>query len=163
MTDPTRAALARIAEFLTGLSAADLTELAAGRARLALLPTDAPASVTTPATAPAAAAPSAGPTGAPGAGMPSAGPGSAAAPAAVLPPAGASTPEIERAHAALAAMSRREDGTAYLAAWTTRELRALAARAGLRGVTGLRKVELVERLVDRTIGFRLDSTAIRRR
>ncbi|WP_406037241.1 hypothetical protein OG799_22350 [Micromonospora sp. NBC_00898] len=143
MTDPTRTALTRVAEFLTGLSAADLTELAAGRVRLALLPTDAPA--TTPVAGPA---PSPGPTEAPG---------------AVPPPAGPSTPDVERAHAALAGMSRRDDGTAYLAAWTTRELRALAARAGLRGVTGLRKVELVERIVDRTVGFRLDSAAVRRR
>lgn len=146
MTDPTRAVLARVAEFLTGLSAAEVAALATGRARLALLPTDAPAL----ATAAAAGTPSAAPTG-------------AAVPGAASPPTGASTPDIERAHAALAGMSRRDDGTAYLSSWPARDLRALAARAGLRGVTGLRKMELVERIVDRTIGFRLDSTAIRQR
>lgn len=54
-------------------------------------------------------------------------------------------------------MSRRDDGTAYLAGWTARDLRALAASRGLRGVAGLRKAELVDRIVDRTIGYRLAS------
>ncbi|RZU73699.1 hypothetical protein EV384_2118 [Micromonospora kangleipakensis] len=152
MTDPTRAALARVAEFLTGLSTADLTELAAGRARLALLPTDEPPRAT-----------AATPTDAHSADTSTAGPASPAAPGTASLPVSASAMDTERAHAALAAMSRREDGTTYLSSWTARDLRALAARAGLRGVTGLRKVELVERIVDRTIGFRLDSTAIRQR
>lgn len=152
MTDPTRAALARVAEFLTGLSTADLTELAAGRARLALLPTGEAARLAT-----------AGPTDALSADTSTAGPASPAAPGAASWPVAASAVDTERAHAALAAMSRRDDGTEYLSSWTARDLRALAARAGLRGVTGLRKMELVERIVDRTIGFRLDSTAIRRR
>ncbi|GIJ29748.1 hypothetical protein Vqi01_49100 [Micromonospora qiuiae] len=34
---------------------------------------------------------------------------------------------------------------------------------GLRGVGGLRKAKLVERIVDRTIGYRLASTALRER
>ncbi|MFE9653293.1 Rho termination factor N-terminal domain-containing protein [Micromonospora sp. NPDC006431] len=127
MSDPTLAVLARVAAFLGGLSAAEVADLAAGRARLALLP--------------AAAGRAAPPGGAPG----------------------GKIQDVERAQAALAAMSRREDGTAYLGSWTTRELRALAARAGLRGVAGLRKGELVERIVERTIGFRLNSTAIRQR
>ncbi|MEH0818567.1 MULTISPECIES: Rho termination factor N-terminal domain-containing protein [unclassified Micromonospora] len=58
-------------------------------------------------------------------------------------------------------MTSRADGTAYLTPWPARDLRALAARLGLRGVAGLRKAELVDRLVDRTVGFRLDSAAIR--
>ncbi|MBM0225268.1 MULTISPECIES: Rho termination factor N-terminal domain-containing protein [Micromonospora] len=153
MTDPTRTALARVAEFLTGLSAADLTELAAGRARLALVR----AGDATPS------GPSASPALATAAGTTTvAAPTGAAAPLATRPVA-ASAVDPEHAYAALAAMSRRDDGTAYLSSWTTRDLRALAARTGLRGVTGLRKMELVERIVDRTIGFRLDSTAIRRR
>ncbi|MFD2764352.1 hypothetical protein [Micromonospora eburnea] len=131
MTDPTRTVLARVAEFLTGLSAADVAALAEGRARLALLP----ASRATGGESPATRAASPTPSGV----------------------------DVERAHAALTAMSRRDDATAYLASWTTRALRALAARAGLRGVAGLRKAELVERIVDRTVGFRLDSTAIRQR
>ncbi|WP_319464131.1 hypothetical protein [Micromonospora sp. RTP1Z1] len=144
MTEPSLTVLARVAEFLTGLSAADVAALAEGRARLALLPTRDPAPP-----------------------RPAVSPDPAVAPAAAVvgpaEPVEASAGAVERAHAALAAMSRRDDGTAYLASWTTRELRALAARTGLRGVTGLRRMELVERIVDRTIGFRLDSTAIRQR
>ncbi|KKJ93412.1 Rho termination factor N-terminal domain-containing protein [Micromonospora sp. HK10] len=146
MTGPTRAVRARVAEFLAGLSPADLAALADGRARLAVVPVaDAPP----PARAAATDRPGTSPGAAP-----------ARRPAARPAPSG---PDTERAHAALAAMSRRDDGTAYLSSWTTRELRALAARAGLRGVSGLRKTDLVERIVDRTIGFRLDSSAIRRR
>ncbi|MCW3815543.1 Rho termination factor N-terminal domain-containing protein [Micromonospora sp. DR5-3] len=151
MTEPTRAVLARVAEFLGGLSAADVAALAEGRARLALLPTT--------AADPAPPAPGVAPT------LGDAG----SAPAAVGRPAapggvpGVGSQHVEQAHAALTAMSRRDDGTAYLASWTARDLRALAARAGLRGVVGLRKSELVERIVERTIGFRLNSTAIRQR
>ncbi|MFG2056791.1 Rho termination factor N-terminal domain-containing protein [Micromonospora sp. NPDC048930] len=128
MTGPTRAVLAVVAEFLAGLSAAEVAALAEGSARLAVVP----ATGTVPAGRPGAATPP-------------------------------STVDVEQAHAALVAMARRDEGTAYLASWTARELRALAARAGLRGVAGLRKAELIDRIVDRTIGFRLDSTAIRRR
>lgn len=138
MTAPARAALARVAQFLAGLSDAEVAALAEGRARLAVLPAAAPPP--TPSTAPTA---DVGRTHA--------------------APAAATTEDVERAHAALVAMARRDEGTAYLSSWTARELRALAARAGLRGVAGLRKSELVDRIVDRTIGFRLDSTAIRRR
>ncbi|OKI89190.1 Rho termination factor N-terminal domain-containing protein [Micromonospora sp. CB01531] len=146
MSDPTLAVLARVAAFLGGLSAAEVADLAAGRARLALLPA---------AADPAPPAPGVAPT--PG------NRGSAPAAAGRAAPPGGKIQDVERAQAALAAMSRREDGTAYLGSWTTRELRALAARVGLRGVAGLRKMELVERIVERTIGFRLNSTAIRQR
>ncbi|MFU8854226.1 Rho termination factor N-terminal domain-containing protein [Micromonospora sp. SL1-18] len=145
MSDPTLAVLARVAAFLGGLSATEAADLAAGRARLALLP---------PAADPAPPAPGVAPT--PG------NRGSAPAAAGRAAPPGV-IQDVKRAHAALTAMSRREDGTAYLGSWTTRELRALAARVGLRGVAGLRKMELVERIVERTIGFRLNSTAIRQR
>ncbi|MEU5553929.1 MULTISPECIES: Rho termination factor N-terminal domain-containing protein [unclassified Micromonospora] len=64
--------------------------------------------------------------------------------------------------ARLAAMTSRADGTAYLSERSTRELRELAAQVGLRGLGGLRKADLVERIVDATIGYRLDSTALRR-
>lgn len=148
MTAPTRAVLARVAEFLAGLSAADVAALAEGRARLAVLPAGPASSDIDAAPAPARA------------GTPPAGAVPPGTPVAAPAPFGA---DVERAHAALVAMARRDEGTAYLSSWTARELRALAARAGLRGVAGLRKSELVERIVDRTIGFRLDSTAIRRR
>ena len=131
MTDPSLTVLARVAEFLAGLSAAEVAALTEGRARIALLPTGDAAPPRSPASA--------------------------------APPVAPSAVDTDRAHAALLAMSRRDDGTAYLSSWPVRDLRALAARAGLRGVAGLRKVELVERIVDRTIGFRLDSTAIRQR
>ncbi|SCL20553.1 hypothetical protein GA0070624_2028 [Micromonospora rhizosphaerae] len=139
MTGPTPAALARVAEFLSGLSEAEVAALAEGRARLALLPNEDLPSPGRVAVSPAPAA------------VPSAS------------PAAASTVDLARAEAALAAMARRDDGTAYLSSWTTRDLRELAAHTGLRGVTGLRKTELVDRIVDRTIGFRLNSAAIRQR
>ncbi|MEV2240778.1 Rho termination factor N-terminal domain-containing protein [Micromonospora sp. NPDC049891] len=63
----------------------------------------------------------------------------------------------------LATMTSRADGTAYLSPWPLRDLRELAAELGLRGVGGLRKADLVERLVEHTIGYRLTSTALRRR
>ena len=63
----------------------------------------------------------------------------------------------------LAAMTSRAEGTAYLSPWPLRDLRELAAYLGLRGVGGLRKAELVERTVERTIGYRLTSTALRQR
>ncbi|MFC4145743.1 Rho termination factor N-terminal domain-containing protein [Micromonospora mangrovi] len=138
MTDPSLAVLTRVAEFLTALSPAEVTDLAAGRARLALLPTVSPAPSTSSPDRPTPASPV---------------------------PARAATSAVDPAvaHAALVAMSDRADGTAYLASWTTRELRALAAHVGLRGIGGLRKSDLVDLIVDRTIGFRLNSSAIRQR
>ncbi|GIJ80753.1 Rho termination factor, N-terminal domain [Micromonospora phaseoli] len=68
-----------------------------------------------------------------------------------------------RAAERLAAMTSRADGTAYLSDWPARDLRELAASLGLRGLGGLRKAELVERVVERTIGYRLASTAVRQR
>ncbi|WP_341719275.1 SAP domain-containing protein [Micromonospora sp. FIMYZ51] len=80
------------------------------------------------------------------------------------PPA-ATGPVIEPADAAarLAALTSRADGTAYLSGWSVRQLRELAASLGLRGVGGLRKAELVDRIVNHTIGYRLASTALRQR
>ncbi|MEU5720776.1 Rho termination factor N-terminal domain-containing protein [Micromonospora sp. NPDC047738] len=148
MSDPTQV-LARVAAFLGGLSATEVADLAAGRARLALLPAAADPAPPAPGVAP----------------VPENGGSAPAAAGRAAPPGGVPgvIQDVERAQAALAAMPRREDGTAYLGSWTTRELRALAARLGLRGIAGLRKMELVERIVERTIGFRLNSTAIRQR
>ncbi|MEV6813692.1 Rho termination factor N-terminal domain-containing protein [Micromonospora sp. NPDC051296] len=131
------AALARAVELLADLPDADLTALLDGRARIAVVPV-------------------------------------APAPADQLRPArtGRDAPAAERgspgrdpavAQAALAAMTSRAEGTAYLSDRPVRELRALAAGLGLRGVGGLRKAELVERIVDGTIGYRLTSTAVRER
>ncbi|MFG3697639.1 hypothetical protein ACGF5C_06910 [Micromonospora sp. NPDC047620] len=165
MTGPGRDITDLLTALLRDLPAADLAALVEGRARLAVVPLDgAPAGPPTaarpapPARRTAAPARPAGPQA--GRSGPPADPaGPAARPARRAVPAA----DPARARAALAAMSRRADGTAYLSGWTARDLRALAAGLELRGVAGLRKADLVDRIVDRTIGFRLDSTAIRRR
>ncbi|SCF34139.1 Rho termination factor, N-terminal domain [Micromonospora viridifaciens] len=155
MTDArfSRAVLARVAEFLQQLSEADIADLAEGRARLAVVP----ASPQVPAARPA----------------PAAAPGSRAGRAAVEPasrlaagPAprpAAPAVELDVARTTLTAMTSRGDGAAYLAPWAVKDLRALAAQLGLRGVTGLKKIDLIDRIVDRTIGYRLNSSAIRQR
>ncbi|TDC81816.1 hypothetical protein E1193_13570 [Micromonospora sp. KC606] len=141
MTDPTRTAalLVRLADLLRDLPAAEVAALAEGRARLAVVPTDAVA----PTSGAHARSSAAG--------------DRASVPRRAGPPA----TDPDRAVAALAAMTTRGDGTAYLSTWSVRELRALATRLGLRGTASGRKAELVERIVDRTVGFRLDSAAIR--
>jgi len=58
-------------------------------------------------------------------------------------------------------VGHREEGTAYLSALGGKELKALAALLEMRGVSGLRKVDL-DKIVEQTIGYRLNSTAIRR-
>ncbi|MFG1887532.1 Rho termination factor N-terminal domain-containing protein [Micromonospora sp. NPDC049051] len=140
MSDPARDVADLVAALLRALPAADLAALTEGRARLAVVPLDAapPADRTIPAGHPAAA------------------------PARPSTRRAASAPDPAAARAALETMSRRDDGTAYLSGWTARDLRVLAASLELRGVAGLRKADLVERIVDRTIGFRLASAAIRR-
>ncbi|MFG2009910.1 hypothetical protein ACGFNF_12650 [Micromonospora sp. NPDC048868] len=174
MTDPTRDVADLVTALLRGLPAADLAALAEGRARLAVVPVDpAPPAATTPAGHPAtaradrpspaghAAAESADgttPAGHPAAESADRG----GAPARPSARRAASAPDPVAARAALASMSRRDDGTAYLSGWTARDLRVLAASLELRGVAGLRKADLVARIVDRTIGFRLASAAIRR-
>lgn len=173
MTGPARDVAELVAALLRALPAADLAALAEGRARLAVVPVDAtppatPADLLAPAgnpatdgTTPATALPDrTTPATASADRISRAGrPGTtAAAPARRAAPA----QEPAEARAALAAMARRDDGTAYLSGWTARDLRVLAASLELRGVAGLRKADLVGRIVDRTIGYRLDSAAIRR-
>ncbi|KWV30430.1 Rho termination factor N-terminal domain-containing protein [Micromonospora rifamycinica] len=139
--------LARVGELLAGLSAAEVAALAQGRLRLAVVPV-APAGEPT------------GPTPVPPTGpVP---PTASLSPAAPVPPTPSGV-DLTVAAATLDAMAQRRDGTAYLTPWPLRDLRALAARLGLRGVGGLRKAELVERLVDRTVGFRAASAAVRAR
>lgn len=131
------AVLARVAEFLQELPEADVADLAAGRARLAVVPSGASAPrVPTARPAPAARAAASRRAAAPGI-------------------------DLDQARAALAGMAHRDDGTAYLSSWTAKDLKALAAALELRGVGTLRKADLVGRIVDRTIGFRLNSSAIR--
>ncbi|WP_432903773.1 Rho termination factor N-terminal domain-containing protein [Micromonospora matsumotoense] len=133
--------LARVGELLSGLSAADVAALAQGRARLVVVPV---APTGDAADRPAAPTPATPP------------------PAAPVQPTPSGV-DLDAASATLDTMAHRRDGTAYLTPWSIRDLRALAARLGLRGVGGLRKAELVERLVDRTIGFRVASAAVRAR
>ncbi|MGC5330575.1 Rho termination factor N-terminal domain-containing protein [Micromonospora sp. DT62] len=177
MTDPTRDVADLVAALLRGLPAADVAALAEGRARLAVVPVDPapptpPPAGTTHAGHPAAArADQLGSAGHPPtvpadrtthAGHPAAESADrGGAPARPAARRAASAPDPVAAGAALAAMSRRDDGTAYLSGWTARDLRVLAASLELRGVAGLRKADLVARIVDRTIGFRLASAAIR--
>ncbi|RLK23320.1 hypothetical protein DER29_1180 [Micromonospora sp. M71_S20] len=174
MTDPTRDVADLVTALLRGLNAADLAALAEGRARLAVVPVDPappdpPADRTTsagrPATAPAdRLAPVGRPATAPAdLVLPATAPaGRGVVPARPAARRAAPAPDPVAARAALATMSRRDDGTAYLSGWTARDLRVLAASLELRGVAGLRKADLVARIVDRTIGFRLASAAIRR-
>ncbi|MEW2376103.1 Rho termination factor N-terminal domain-containing protein [Micromonospora sp. NPDC047812] len=150
MTDPTRDVADLVTALLRELPAADLAALAEGRARLAVVPVDPappgpPADRTTSAGHPAVAPADRG-----------------VVPARPSARRAAPAPDPVAARAALATMSRRDDGTAYLSGWTARDLRVLAASLELRGVAGLRKADLVARIVDRTIGFRLASAAIRR-
>lgn len=71
--------------------------------------------------------------------------------------------DLARTVERLAAGTSRAAGGEYLGDWSLRQLRALAAHLELRGVGALRKAELVDRIVDHTIGYRLDSTALRQR
>ncbi len=59
-------------------------------------------------------------------------------------------------------MSNRDEGTAYLTPLTAKDLKALAVELEMRGISSLRKADLVDRIVEQTIGFRLNSTAIRK-
>ncbi|MER7334889.1 MULTISPECIES: Rho termination factor N-terminal domain-containing protein [unclassified Micromonospora] len=180
MTGPGRDVTELLTALLRDLPAADLAALVEGRARLAVVPLDGvppgPPTAARPASPARGAAPPAQPAAHPAApparpagqlagrpGRPVDSPGPPADPPGRPARRAAPAADPVRARAALAAMSRRADGTAYLSGWTARDLRALAASLELRGVAGLRKADLVDRIVDRTIGFRLDSTAIRRR
>ncbi|WP_329007516.1 Rho termination factor N-terminal domain-containing protein [Micromonospora rifamycinica] len=151
--------LARVGELVAGLSAAEVAALAQGRMRLAVVPVapagDPPGPTPVPPTGPVPPTASLSPaTPVP--------PTASLSPATPVPPTPSGV-DLTVAAATLDAMAQRRDGTAYLTPWPLRDLRALAARLGLRGVGGLRKAELVERLVDRTIGFRAASAAVRAR
>jgi hypothetical protein len=66
-----------------------------------------------------------------------------------------------QARDALAGMSSREEGTSYLSSLGVKELKALAAQLDMRGVSSLKKADLVGKIVEQTIGYRLNSSAIR--
>ncbi|MEU4645222.1 hypothetical protein [Micromonospora sp. NPDC023814] len=165
MTGPGRDVTDLLTALLRDLPAADLAALVEGRARLAVVPLDGapPGPPTAARPVPPARRTAAPPRPAGQPARPVAPSADPAGPVARSARRAVPATDPARARAALAAMSRRADGTAYLSGWTARDLRALAAGLELRGVAGLRKADLVDRIVDRTIGFRLDSTAIRRR
>jgi hypothetical protein len=62
---------------------------------------------------------------------------------------------------ALDRMHSREDGERYLGAMGVADLRAVATQLEMGGVSKDRKADLVAKLVERTIGSRLNSAAIR--
>lgn len=129
------AVLQRVSEFLSDLPAEHLVDLAEGRARLSYVPVGAAAPVTP--SAPARRAPTRRATAAPAVDMSS-------------------------ARAALEAMSSRDEGRGYLAPFKVKpDLVGLASSLGLGGVSGLKKADLIDRIVERTIGYRLNSTALR--
>jgi protein-disulfide isomerase len=61
----------------------------------------------------------------------------------------------------LGRMISRDEGERYLASLTATDVKALAAELGMRGVSKDRKDDLTAKIVERTIGARLDSAAIR--
>ncbi|HEX2771843.1 MAG TPA: Rho termination factor N-terminal domain-containing protein [Micromonosporaceae bacterium] len=136
------AVLARVAEFLQDLPEADVTDLAEGRARLTVIPAA--------ASAPRVPAARSARTG--GSSRAAASSRRTAMPAA----------DMGQAQEALAAMSSRDEGTAYLSPMPLKDLKALAAQLDMRGISGLKKADLVDRIVSQTIGYRLNSSAIRR-
>jgi hypothetical protein len=137
------AVLQQIADFLRDLPEADLTDVAEGRARLTLIP----------AGASAPRVPRSRSTGArrsPASGRSSTSGASAA-----------SVVDMGQARDALAGMSSRDEGRRYLSLLGVKELKALAAQLDMRGVSSLKKADLVDKIVEQTIGYRLNSSAIR--
>jgi hypothetical protein len=129
------AVLQRVSEFLSDLPAEHLVDLAEGKARLSYVPVGASAAVATPA--PARRAPTRRAGGAPAA-------------------------DMTAARDALEAMASRDAGRAYLAPLRLKpELVSLAGMLGLGGVSGVKKADLIDRIVERAIGYRLNSSALR--
>lgn len=125
------AVLQRISEFLADLPEEHLEDLAAGRARLTFIPDG--------ASAPRAPSPS---------------PKRSASKPAPEPP-----PEIDTVRDRLAQMQSRDEGRAYLMSLRRPELVGLSKALGL-GASGSKSV-LTDRIVERMIGARLNSAAIR--
>jgi hypothetical protein len=125
------AILQRISEFLADIPEEHLSDIAEGKARLTFIPVGAsePRRPATKATRTTKAT------------------RAAAAPV-----------DMSEARAALAAMTSRDEGAAYLNRLRVPELKDLAASLG-HGRTGT-KPELIDRIVQRTIGSRLNAAAI---
>jgi hypothetical protein len=127
------AVLQRIAEFIADLPEDHLAEIADGRARLTFIPaaSNEPRQPTDKRAAPARTSRAAAP-----------------------------TVDMSEAREALARMGSRDEGRAYLNRFRAKpELQSLAKLLGL-GSSGS-KPDLIDRIVERTIGNRLNSAAIR--
>ncbi len=74
------------------------------------------------------------------------------------PPAAVDLAEVREA---LATMDNREAGRKRLAPLTVATLRSLAGELDMGGLSKETKARLVDKIVERTIGYRLNSAAIR--
>ncbi|MEU0553253.1 hypothetical protein [Dactylosporangium sp. NPDC006015] len=124
--------LQRISEFLATLPEDQLVDIAEGRATLTYHPFGAAAPV-----APAKKAP-------------------ARRPAAAKP-----AKDMSAVVDDLANLQTRDEGERYLKPMLVGDLRAVAAQLGIGGVSKTPKGDLITMLVERTIGARLNSLAVR--
>lgn len=69
--------------------------------------------------------------------------------------------DMTEAVEALGRMSSRDEGEQYLKPMTVVNLKAIAAHLEMGGVSGDKKDDLIAKLVERTIGARLNFAAIR--
>lgn len=69
--------------------------------------------------------------------------------------------DMAEAVGALGRMDNREDGEQYLKGMGVADLRAVATQLDIGGVSKDRKADLIAKIVERTIGSRLNSAAIR--
>ncbi|MFF5230709.1 hypothetical protein [Dactylosporangium sp. NPDC000521] len=133
--------LQRISEFLATLPEDQLVDIAEGRATLTYHPFGAAA----PAAPVAPVAPVAPAKKAP------------AQRAAAAKPAKDMSAVVEE----LANLQTRDEGERYLKPMLVGDLRAIAAQLGIGGVSKTPKGDLITMLVERTIGARLNSLAVR--
>jgi hypothetical protein len=133
--------LQRISEFLASLPEDQLADIAEGRATLTYHPYGAvsPVVPAQPATTKAATP--------------------RKAPAQRQPTVPA--PGVAEAVAELGRMASRDEGQRYLQLMKVGDLRAVAAALGIGGVSKTVKADLIALLVERTIGSRLNSAAVR--
>lgn len=75
-------------------------------------------------------------------------------PAAPVPGAAEAVAELDR-------IATRDEGQRYLQPMKVSDLRAVAALLGIRGVSKTGKDDLIALLVERTVGSRLNSAAVR--
>lgn len=125
--------LQRISEFLAALPENQLADIAEGRATLTYHPYGASEAVTPQKTA------------------------MKRAPAKAPKPAKDMTQAVEE----LGRLQSREEGERYLKPMLVGDLRAVAVTLGIGGVSKTAKADLIAMLVERTIGSKLNSLAVR--